>query len=166
MVLRLTCDFFCYYIKFCVVEHCIPFKFFYLFLLQVTAEDKDFGDFGSITYDIFSDEMKEYFAIDKIKGEIVTKVRLDREVRKTYEIPVIATDGGGRSGFTIVKVKVGDLNDNAPDFYLREYKVAIHGNLSINGTFLQVCEKIHLILLLNCGFYNFIFSTITKFFLI
>lgn len=105
------------------------------------AEDKDFGEFGTITYDIFSDEMKEYFAIDKIKGEIVTKVRLDREARKTYEIPVIATDGGGRSGFTIVKVKVGDLNDNAPDFYLREYKVAIHGNLSINATFLQVCGK-------------------------
>lgn len=87
--------------------------------------------------------MKEYFAIDKIKGEIVTKVRLDREVRRNYEIPVIATDGGGRSGFTIVKVKVGDLNDNAPDFYLREYKVAIPGNVSINATFLQVCEKRH-----------------------
>lgn len=126
-------------------------------MFQVIAEDKDFGEFGSITYDIFSDEMKEYFAIDKIKGEIVTKVRLDREARKSYEIPVIATDGGGRSGFTIVKVKVGDLNDNAPDFYLREYKVAIHGNLSINATFLQVCGKRHLILLLNCGFNNFFF---------
>ncbi|XP_037031417.1 fat-like cadherin-related tumor suppressor homolog isoform X7 [Bradysia coprophila] len=107
-------------------------------VITVTADDKDFGEFGSLTYDIFSDEMKEYFAIDNIKGEIVTKVRLDREVRKNYEIPVIATDGGGRSGFTIVKVKVGDLNDNAPEFYLREYKVAIHGNLSINATFLQI----------------------------
>ena len=33
--------------------------------------DEDFGDFGISTYDIFSDEMKEYFAIDKVKGEIV-----------------------------------------------------------------------------------------------
>lgn len=83
--------------------------------------------------------MKEYFAIDDQKGEIVTKVRLDREERKTYEIPIIASDGGGRSGFTTVKVKVGDLNDNAPEFYLREYKVAIHGNLTMNSTFLKVC---------------------------
>lgn len=82
--------------------------------------------------------MKEYFSIDKIKGEIVTKVPLDREERKSYEIPVIATDGGGRSGFTTVKVKVGDLNDNAPEFYLKEYKVAIYGNTTINSTFLKV----------------------------
>lgn len=82
--------------------------------------------------------MKEYFAIDKVKGEIVTKVPLDREVRKSYEIPVIATDGGGRSGFTTVKVKVGDLNDNSPEFYLKEYKVAIYGNTTVNSTFLKV----------------------------
>lgn len=113
---------------------------------QVQAEDKDFGDFGTITYDIFSDEMKEYFSIDDQKGEIVTKVRLDREERKTYEIPIIASDGGGRSGFTTVKVKVGDLNDNAPEFYLREYKVAIHGNSTMNTTFLKVCNTVYFIL--------------------
>lgn len=85
--------------------------------------------------------MKEYFTIDKVKGEIVTKIRLDREERKVYEIPVIATDGGGRSGFTTVKVKVGDLNDNAPEFYLREYKAAINGNLTMNTTFLKVSNE-------------------------
>lgn len=100
--------------------------------------DEDFGEFGVSTYDIFSDEMKEYFTIDKVKGELVTKIRLDREERKVYEIPVIATDGGGRSGFTTVKVKVGDMNDNAPEFYLREYKAAINGNLTANTTFLKV----------------------------
>lgn len=57
---------------------------------------------------------------------------------KLYEIPIIATDGGGRSGFTIVKVHVGDENDNEPEFQLREYKASIHGNLTINTTFLKV----------------------------
>lgn len=104
----------------------------------MNAVDEDFGEYGVSTYDIFSDEMKEYFTIDKVKGEIVTKIRLDREDRKVYEIPVIATDGGGRSGFTTVKVKVGDLNDNAPEFYLREYKAAISCNSTANSTFLKV----------------------------
>lgn len=82
--------------------------------------------------------MKEYFSIDKTKGEIITKIRLDREDRKMYEIPIIATDGGGRSGFTTVKLRVGDQNDNIPQFYLREYKTSIYGNLSVNATFSNV----------------------------
>lgn len=105
---------------------------------QINAEDEDFGDFGTCSYDIFSDEMKESFTIDKVKGEIVTKVRLDREKLRTYEIPVIATDGGGRSGFTTVKLKVGDLNDNAPVFHLHEYKTAIYANTTVNTTFMKV----------------------------
>lgn len=98
----------------------------------------DFGEYGTLTYDIFSDEMKEYFSIDKAKGEIVTKICLDREDRKMYEVPIIATDGGGRSGFTTIKVRVGDQNDNIPQFYLREYKTSFYGNLSMNATFLNV----------------------------
>lgn len=82
--------------------------------------------------------MKEFFTIDKEKGEIITKLRLDREERKTYEVPIIATDGGGRSGFTKVNVKVGDENDNPPIFQLREYKSVVHGNLTLNTTFLKV----------------------------
>lgn len=84
--------------------------------------------------------MKEYFSIDKTKGEIITKIRLDREAQKMYELHVIATDGGGRSGFTTVKIKVGDTNDNTPEFYLREYKTSIYGNLSVNATFLNVSK--------------------------
>lgn len=106
--------------------------------LQVTAKDEDFGEYGTIVYDIFSDQMKEYFSIDKVKGEIVTKIRLDREEQKVYEIPVVATDGGGRSGFATVRVRVGDQNDNAPRFYLNDYKISIYGNLSLNATILNV----------------------------
>lgn len=104
----------------------------------MNAIDEDFGEYGMLTYDIFSDEMKEYFSIDKTKGEIVTKIQLDREEQKAYEVPVIATDGGGRSAFTTVKIRVGDQNDNSPQFYLREYKTSIYGNLSVNATFLNV----------------------------
>lgn len=64
------------------------------------------------------------------------------QYKQLYEIPIIATDGGGRSGFTIVKVHIGDENDNEPEFQLREYKAAIHGNLTINTTFLKVRNQI------------------------
>jgi hypothetical protein len=61
-------------------------KFFFLFTIslpfQVNATDKDFGDVGKLNYAIYSDEMQEYFSIDKDKGMIVTKKQLDRELKK------------------------------------------------------------------------------------
>lgn len=105
---------------------------------SVLAVDEDFGEYGTVTYAIMSEKMKEMFDINKLTGEIVTRKKLDREEQKRYEIPVMAMDGGGRSGFVMVRVKVGDENDNAPVFLLKEYKATIQGNLSLNTPFLKV----------------------------
>lgn len=105
---------------------------------HVKAVDRDFGDFGTVKYSIHSDLLSEVFEIDKGTGKIVTRKRLDREKQKLYEIPVMATDGGGRSGFLIVRVGVLDENDNSPKFYLREYKGSIHSNQNIATPFLKV----------------------------
>ena len=132
-------------------------------LLQISAKDADFGDFGSVTYDITSDMAKEVFAIDGDTGQIMTKVRLDRELKpvsgwevknvirflfnygnfsfshaKLYEVPVIATDGGGRSGFATLKVHVGDENDNAPLFLHCEYKAVIYSNATTDLQFMRL----------------------------
>lgn len=104
----------------------------------VKATDEDFGEFGSISYSIHSDLLSEMFAIDKNTGKIVTKGSLDREKQKLFEIPVMATDGGGRSGFVTVRVKVGDQNDNAPIFLLKEYKANIYYNHSTTTPFMKV----------------------------
>ncbi|XP_023289907.1 fat-like cadherin-related tumor suppressor homolog isoform X2 [Orussus abietinus] len=104
----------------------------------VVANDDDFGEFGSVIYSIPSDYMRDVFDVNRVTGEIVTRKRLDREERKLYEVPIMATDGGGRSGFVIVRVKVGDENDNSPEFLLREYKATIQGNSSLNVPFLKV----------------------------
>ncbi|XP_055629293.1 fat-like cadherin-related tumor suppressor homolog isoform X5 [Toxorhynchites rutilus septentrionalis] len=104
----------------------------------VIAQDKDFGEYGRLFYSIISDEILEYFSIDKEKGEIVTKKKLDREQKKAYEVPIMAVDSGGRAGFTTVRVKIGDENDNAPAFLYREYKALIQGNLTVNTTFFRV----------------------------
>jgi len=75
-------------------------------------------------------------------GTIITKKKLDRETQKLYEVPVMATDGGGRSGFLTVRVKVADENDNAPKFLIREYKATIPSNLTTHSGFLKVGHEI------------------------
>lgn len=55
-----------------------------------------------------------------------------------YEMLVVATDPGGRSGLAVVRVVVTDVNDNAPQFLLDEYKVCINSSLFINSFFLKV----------------------------
>lgn len=104
----------------------------------VKATDKDFGEYGTILYSIHSDLLSETFSIDKNSGKITTRKRLDREKQKIYEIPVMATDGGGKAGFLTVRVKVLDENDNSPKFYLREYKSSISGNQNIATPFVKV----------------------------
>ncbi|XP_063239987.1 LOW QUALITY PROTEIN: fat-like cadherin-related tumor suppressor homolog [Bacillus rossius redtenbacheri] len=108
------------------------------FVAKVVAADPDLGPYGEVTYSIPSDLLKESFQVDKWSGEMVTKRKLDREERKLYEVPVMATDGGGRSGFTTVRVSVLDENDNAPRFVLWEYKATIRSNLTTNWPFLKV----------------------------
>lgn len=105
---------------------------------SVKAKDDDFGKYGKVTYKIVSDEMREVFDVDVETGEITTKIILDREARKSYEILVMATDGGGRSGFTTVRVTVGDENEFSPQFLNTEYHAVIHGNLTKNIVFLRV----------------------------
>lgn len=104
----------------------------------VKAVDKDFGEFGSIIYSIHSELLSEMFFIDKNSGKITTKAPLDREKQKLFEIPIMATDGGGRSGFLTVRVKVMDENDNAPVFLLKEYRTNIYYNQSTASSIMKV----------------------------
>lgn len=55
-----------------------------------------------------------------------------------YELPIIATDGGGRSGFATLKVHVGDENDHAPMFLHREYKAVIYSNTTSDMQFMRL----------------------------
>jgi len=72
------------------------------------------------------------------KGEIISRMPLDREETSLYEISVLACDQGARCGFTLVRVRVSDENDNSPRFLLPEYKTCIHSSLPVNTGFLTV----------------------------
>lgn len=71
-------------------------------------------------------------------GQIVSRMPLDREETSLYEISVLACDQGARCGYTLVRVKVSDENDNSPRFLLPEYKTCIHSSLPVNVGFLTV----------------------------
>jgi protocadherin Fat 1/2/3 len=105
---------------------------------SVRAKDGDFGKYGKLAYAIVSEEMREVFNIDSDTGDLITKVKLDRETRKGYDVLVMATDEGGRSGFTTVRVSVTDENEFPPQFINTEYKTSIHANLTRNIVFLWI----------------------------
>lgn len=107
-------------------------------VIQLNATDLDRDDYGHMTYEIPSDAALQLFKIDPKTGAISTTKPLDREARKFYDIPVVAFDAGGRSGHTMVQIKVSDVNDNRPRFLLAEYTANIPANFSVGKPFLTV----------------------------
>ena len=100
------------------------------------AIDEDRSD--SITYSIQSDNMLQLFSIDSLTGEVWSRNMFDREIKPIYEIPIAATDIGGRSGFTKLVVQITDINDNHPKFQLEEYKANVFANLTKGTSVVQV----------------------------
>ena len=103
---------------------------------RLEATDEDLKE--RITYAIQSEKFNQFFGLDELTGEIWSKIMFDREHQETYEIPVSATDIGGRNGFCTFKVIIDDVNDNPPQFNLDEYKANIKNSLSIGSTVVQV----------------------------
>ncbi|KAI5732884.1 hypothetical protein M8J76_005324 [Diaphorina citri] len=104
-------------------------------VIRVHARDEDSGE---IVYTMPSQSLQEIFYMNNATGELIAKISLDREVRKVYEIPVIASDSGGRSGFATVRLRISDDNDNAPIFLLPQYRISIPSSLAVNSGFLKV----------------------------
>ncbi|XP_047023780.1 fat-like cadherin-related tumor suppressor homolog [Helicoverpa zea] len=109
-----------------------------LLLTTVKAYDDDAGEYGTVTYSIPSARLRETFAIDASSGALTSRVPLDRERRAEWEVPVTASDGGGLLRHTVVRVRVADLNDNAPAFPLREYRAAARADRAPGLPFLTL----------------------------
>lgn len=107
-------------------------------IVTVTAIDKDKTEYNKVEYNIQSEELKNIFHIDSETGEIYTKFSLDREKQQLYEIPVVAMDKGGLIDYCTVRVTITDINDNAPQFTVVEYKANIQTNMTIGTTILKV----------------------------
>ncbi len=73
-----------------------------------------------------------------ISGELFTAARLDRETHTMFNVPVIAVDGGGRTGYTNIRVNVADQGDNMPQFKMNDYKANAYSTVDVGTFVLQV----------------------------
>jgi len=84
---------------------------------QVKATDADYGPNAEITYRIQKGAY-DHFAIDPITGEVSLSSQLNFDTRQSYQIEIVAVDGGEPtlSGSTMLKVTVMDRNNKFPYF--------------------------------------------------
>lgn len=81
-------------------------------------------------------------------GVLYARISFDREKYKLYEVPIAAFDGGGRPGYSTVRISVTNDNDNAPLFAVSEYRAYVYENTTIGTTVLQVIQIFVLLLIL------------------
>lgn len=89
------------------------------FVMQVTAYDIDQGTNSRILYHIVDGNHDNAFIIEPaFSGVVKTNIVLDREIRDTYRLKVIATDEGvpQMTGTSVIRVHIVDVNDNQPTF--------------------------------------------------
>lgn len=100
-------------------------------ITQITADDKDKGENGRITFSVVESEFSEYFGIFPSDGVLYLKKVLDREVKSQYVIQVKARDHGlpSLSATAQVTIYVEDYNDNKPQIAESSYQFSIEENL-------------------------------------
>ncbi|XP_077042434.1 protocadherin gamma-B1-like isoform X5 [Agelaius phoeniceus] len=108
------------------------------------ARDADRGTNSLLTYQLtsnpsFSLSMKEK-AGGKKQPELVLERALDREKQSSFELVLMAVDGGDptRSGSVPVRINVTDANDNPPVFSKSVYEARVAENLPTGSLVLRV----------------------------
>lgn len=98
-------------------------------IIQFAATDADAGENARITYSLITDTAD--FRVDPVTGVLSISSPLDRERQELYELHVRATDNGGNreqpslSSEALVRIIVDDINDNAPQFSLKDYVLRV-----------------------------------------
>uniref|UniRef100_A0A3B4E9G9 FAT atypical cadherin 1a n=1 Tax=Pygocentrus nattereri TaxID=42514 RepID=A0A3B4E9G9_PYGNA len=106
---------------------------------QVEVHDRDSGIYGEVTLFIVNDVARDKFTLNA-EGQIHTTESFDREnpTEKVIHINILAKDGGGKVGFCTVTVILSDVNDNAPQFRLSEYKAAVQRDVPRGTTVIKI----------------------------
>ena len=77
-------------------------------------------------------------------GELYTAAVLDRELTSQYVIPIAAQDGGGRAGYTTVRVTVADMGDNKPHFLLANYRTNVYATAEPRDDVIKVSQRCYI----------------------
>ncbi|KAM3866676.1 protocadherin alpha-13-like [Diretmus argenteus] len=99
-------------------------------VIQVNATDLDEGSNGDVIYSFsntVNSKLRKMFHVDANTGEIIVNGLIDFEIKDNYEIDIQAWDKGPTPLKTVksVKVKIIDLNDNAPEIEVTSFSDAI-----------------------------------------
>ncbi|KAM3664870.1 protocadherin gamma-B5-like [Ammospiza maritima maritima] len=109
-----------------------------------TASDADVGRNSLLTYQLTSNPSFSLVMKDSPDGskqpELVLDRALDREKQSSFELVLMAIDGGdpARSGTVQVLINVTDANDNPPVFRKSLYEARLLENLPAGSVVLQV----------------------------
>ncbi|XP_059478412.1 cadherin-87A [Neocloeon triangulifer] len=112
------------------------------FVAQVSAVDKDKGEFGKVSYALQGDKSNE-FSIDNngILRVLNPKV-LDRESTAEINIQVVATDGAEppnqKSASVPVKIIIEDENDQLPKFEQQTWRAVINEDIPVRSKIIQL----------------------------
>ncbi|KAI7810617.1 putative protocadherin Fat 3-like [Triplophysa rosa] len=90
----------------------------------ISAADSDIGDNGQVTISTSSHSDRFQFRKD---GTLLAVRELDRETEDVYDLVIVAMDHGipQRNNITTLRVRITDINDNAPVFSSKTYSKSI-----------------------------------------
>ena len=109
-----------------------------------TAEDKDEGNAGNVTYTLVKGNEEGIFSLDPYWGSLILMKPLDREKVPIYKLRIKASDQGSppKSSTITFTLSVEDVNDNLPRFQNYIYHVNVPEN--VNGAYVQKVKAIDL----------------------
>ena len=83
------------------------------------------------------------FKLDENDGNLYVANKLDREIYDSVTLYVIAADNGTpqRMDRALIKIKILDCNDNAPEFTKQNYSTSVYED-SKAGTYLLRVEAV------------------------
>ncbi|KAK9891679.1 hypothetical protein WA026_015647 [Henosepilachna vigintioctopunctata] len=105
------------------------------FVLQVVAFDSDEAQNSRIRYHIVDGNHDNAFKIEPaFSGTLKTNIALDREIRDSYRLTVIATDDGipQMTGTAKIKINILDVNDNQPSFP-KPKTIQVYENMNVGN---------------------------------
>lgn len=116
------------------------------FVMQIAAFDDDQGQNSRVLYHIVDGNHDNAFIIEPaFSGIVKTNIVLDREIRDTYRLTVIATDEGvpQMTGTARIRINIVDINDNQPTFpphsiiTISEGKILLHSHITSRSIYFK-----------------------------
>ncbi|CAN0446797.1 unnamed protein product [Rangifer tarandus platyrhynchus] len=111
---------------------------------KVVAVDGDAGQNAWLSYQLLKATEPGLFGVDGKKyPDLVQDKVLDREEQSEFSLTLMALDGGSppRSGTSMVRILILDVNDNAPEFVHTPYEVQVLENSPLGSLILTVLAR-------------------------